>query len=78
MTARDHIFERIHGAPHCEPSCPLCREVDDLLDEHEHDLAERQRRFAEQEAAQLTTPAGALYVLGIREAADRIDPEVNG
>lgn len=51
--------------------------IDALLRDHAHELAERQRGFAEQEDAHLRSTSATVYVQGIRDAADLIDPEVS-
>jgi hypothetical protein len=46
------------------------------IDDFAHALAEKQRRFAEQEDTHLRTTPASVYAQGIRDAAALIDPEV--
>lgn len=66
---------RIHGEGVCVPPCGLCKEVEglieDLLDEHAHELAEKQRKLADERGEY-----PSHYTEGVYDAADLIDPEV--
>lgn len=54
----------------------LCSEaLEEVQRVHAHRLAEKQRAFAAQEAAHLRSTSATVYVQGIRDAADLIDPE---
>lgn len=48
-----------------------------LIGAFTRELAEKQRGFADQEDAHLTTVGASYYVQGVRDAADLIDPEVS-
>ncbi|MFJ6667451.1 hypothetical protein [Streptomyces sp. NPDC091383] len=48
--------------------------IDGALCLHAQELTAVQREFAEQEDAHLRTTSASVYVQGIRDAADRIDP----
>lgn len=49
--------------------------IDALLTQHAHELADQQRAFADQEDGQLTSLCAGIYVRGIRDGADHIDPK---
>jgi hypothetical protein len=53
-------------------------EANKLIDAFAHELAEKQRAFAEQEDAHLRSTSATIYVQGIRDAADLIDPTKEG
>lgn len=67
MSAREQLYERMHGPGHCNPPCGLCREVEDLLDAFAHELAEKIRAHC--------PCAPGCCSCGI--AADLIDPEAS-
>ncbi|MFF5471058.1 hypothetical protein [Streptomyces achromogenes] len=52
-------------------------QMEKLVDAYAHELAEQQRTFADQEDAHLETTSAAVYVQGVRDGADLIDPEVS-
>lgn len=71
------IHALIHGEGVCVPPCVLCEEVQDLIgdlrDEHAHELAEKQRGYAEEE----WSGGDARMILRRRVArhlADLVDP----
>lgn len=70
MSAREAIHARIHGEGYCVPPCGLCVEVQDLLAEYAHELAEKIRR----RYSLRYDMAGRIT--DTHRAADLIDPEV--
>lgn len=48
---------------------------DQFINDFAHELAEEQRAFAAQEDAHLKSTAATVYVQGIKDAADLIDPK---
>lgn len=75
MSAAEAIHDRIHGPGHCEPPCGLCREVTGLLEDYAHELAEKQRDYAEEQWAG-DKPALIVRRVIAGRVADLIDPEV--
>lgn len=76
VTSRPALAALI-GAMDVEPT-EVMRLLTAYRAEVAHELAERLHLFAEVEDGHLDTPAAALYVQGIQDAADHIDPEVEG
>lgn len=82
MSAREAIHARIHGEGYCAPPCGLCVEVQDLLDAHAHELAEKTREYTRRQYGRVIAVWGADrardWFVGGESAADFIDPEVSG
>lgn len=77
-TAREDLLAMIFPIGHLdETNRKLVEEgVDRLLGKHAHELAETIRAFADQENGRLRNTSASVYVQGIRDGANLIDPKV--
>jgi hypothetical protein len=79
MMTAEAIHNRIHGEGYCDPPCGLCLEVQELLDSHAHELAEK-IRVELPERVKERVGDGIWEIRTIptaKQAADLIDPKVN-